>query len=177
MLFRSKVRDVLGPQLISYIQNQAPHLLDEIYLDIYTYMSKDLDFNNSSRILFTSEYAAFIPSNTGGKLFKAAEEIRTTKLSSIQSCDIGDAHNSLSYGFTGQSDSYFFDLYWTLASGRVITTRSYAGGTIGMAKSYFNREIKPLAEKLGEYIEFSTDGGHVETESGSRMGISYGVWF
>lgn len=173
----SSVRDRIGPELLDYLQSQAPAILDEEYLFTYFYMSKDLDFSNSSRILFTSHHATFIPSKRGAKLFRSSESIRTTPLSSFQSCDIGDAHNAFSYGFTGQSDSYFFDFYWTMSNGNVFTTRSYAGSDLATAKTFFNRTIKPMATSLGDYIEFTTDGGHIESQSGSNLRISYGVWF
>jgi hypothetical protein len=134
----------------------------------YSHMSKEDGFKNDSTIYFTPEDMIFVP---------ARGSITSRALKYIVACDIGDQHNTFSYGFDGHNDTYFFDLYWTSSFGDVFTTRNFAGSSQAEARSYFNRVIKPLVTHLSPYIDFSTDGGHRETGSGSQIRISYGVWF
>lgn len=174
----NKIRDAISfnKPLMNYLEKQSEGILDSEFIQIYSYMSSQADWENSCRIIFTPKDAIFVPANWKGNFLKKPAGIKKIPIANFESCAVGDEHRILNYGINSKQQSYYVYFHWKMNNGRVFITKTFAGMDLGAAKTFYNQHVSSLAKRLTPFIPFSNDAGHIETESGTQLQISYGIW-
>jgi hypothetical protein len=166
-----------SPDVLTNIRKNVPELLTSPCVGVYKFMDfdDDMDYMNSAIAIITEDNIALIPKKLNDSLFKKAGKNHSWSLDSIQSLRVGDEHSRVHFGFDS-NDWQKIHLSWTLKGGLVITTTICSGMSRDEGQSFFNQRVRPLLGELANHFPVTLDGGHIESTSGYRTAISFGVW-